>query len=91
MALIFFAGLVSHGFSLVGFFLSGAEIISAAEQQLLSADGVKDTSFVTVRVTLDEDSKVLVEGFQVSKQCMEMVAEGVIGGKTFLMKIYVNS
>jgi len=51
-----------------------------AEQQLEAAQGVEDTPFVTVKMTLDakENDKVVVEGYQMSKQCMELVAEGVI-------------
>lgn len=82
-----------------GFFFSGPEILFAAEQQLEAAQGVNDTPFVTVKVTLDaEKSQAVVEvrnssivivsngiiavilfkAFQVSKQCMEMTAEGVL-------------
>jgi nuclear protein localization family protein 4 len=62
-----------------GFFLSGNEIITAAELQLEAANGVEDTPFVTVSVTLTEDNKVLAYGYQVSKMCMEMAAEGALG------------
>ncbi|KAL7484512.1 hypothetical protein ACHAW6_010159 [Cyclotella cf. meneghiniana] len=58
-----------------GFQLSSAEIIMAAELQLESAGGVEPTPFVTIRVTVDDDGNVVVEAFQVSLQCMEMVAE----------------
>jgi nuclear protein localization family protein 4 len=58
-----------------GFQLSNAEVIMAAELQLESAGGVEPTPFVTVRVTVDDDGQVVVEAFQVSLQCMEMVAE----------------
>jgi len=58
-----------------GFQLSAAEIIMAAELQLESAGGVEPTPFVTVRVTVSDDGNVVVEAFQVSLQCMEMVAE----------------
>lgn len=53
-------------------------MLFTAEQQLEAADGVNDTPFITVRVTLDEKSQAHVDAFQVSKQCMEMVAEGVL-------------
>lgn len=36
-----------------------------AEQQLEAADGIEDTPFVTVKVTLDENSQAVVEAFQV--------------------------
>lgn len=60
------------------FHLSGLEVITAAELQLEAAEGVNDTSFVTVKITLTEDDKVDVHACQVSKQCMEMVAEGAL-------------
>ena len=47
----------------------------AAELQLESAGGIEPTPFVTVRVTVGDDGNVIVEAFQVSLQCMEMVAE----------------
>ena len=58
-----------------GFVMSSAEIIMAAELQLESAGGIEETPFVTVKVTLGDDGNASVEAFQVSKQCMEMVAE----------------
>lgn len=61
-----------------GFFLSAAEVITAAEFQLEAAGGIADTPFVTVMVTVNEDANVTVEGYQVSKQCMDMVAEGAL-------------
>lgn len=61
-----------------GFFFSSLEVITAAELQLEAAKGVAETSFVTVKVTLNEEGAVIVEGFQVSQQCMEMVAESVL-------------
>ena len=39
---------------------------------------MKDTPFVTIKCTLDEEGKPESAAFQVNKQCMEMVAEGVI-------------
>ncbi|KAL3789588.1 hypothetical protein ACHAWO_009151 [Cyclotella atomus] len=58
-----------------GFQMSNAEIIMAAELQLECAGGVEPTPFVTVRVTVNDDGMVSVDAFQVSLQCMEMVAE----------------
>jgi nuclear protein localization family protein 4 len=59
-----------------GFVLSGAEILMAAELQLEAAGGVEETPFVTVKVApRREDGTVSVEAFQVSQQCMAMVAE----------------
>ena len=58
-----------------GYVLSSAEVIMAAELQLEAAGGVEETPFVTVKVTRGDDGNVSVEAFQVSQQCMEMVAE----------------
>ena len=58
-----------------GFQLSAAEVIMAAELQLECAGGIEPTPFVTVRVTVGDEGNVVVEAFQVSLQCMEMVAE----------------
>mmetsp|Transcript_22422 Transcript_22422/g.28296 ORF Transcript_22422/g.28296 Transcript_22422/m.28296 type:complete len:509 (+) Transcript_22422:85-1611(+) len=58
-----------------GFQLSASEIIMAAEYQLESAGGIEPTPFVTVKVTVGDDGNVSFEAFQVSQQCMEMVAE----------------
>lgn len=58
-----------------GFVLSAAEVIMAAELQLEAAGGVEETPFVTVKVTQGQDGNVSVEAFQVSQQCMAMVAE----------------
>lgn len=33
---------------------------------------------MTVKVTIDEENSTVVEGYQVSQQCMEMAAEGVL-------------
>lgn len=55
--------------------MSNAEIIMAAELQLQAADGVEETPFVTVKVAPSLDGTVSVEAFQVSQQCMAMVAE----------------
>jgi nuclear protein localization protein 4 homolog len=54
--------------------LTSAEVIMAAELQLEAANGVEETPFVTVKV-LQGDTGVSVEAFQVSQQCMAMVAE----------------
>jgi nuclear protein localization protein 4 homolog len=58
-----------------GFVMNNAEVIMAAEFQLESAGGVEETPFVTVKVTRGKDGHVSVEAFQVSQQCMAMVAE----------------
>ena len=61
-----------------GFQMSSAEVIMAAELQVESAEGVEETPFVTVKVTVGDDGNVSFEAYQVSKQCMEMVAEGAL-------------
>mmetsp|Transcript_1341 Transcript_1341/g.1591 ORF Transcript_1341/g.1591 Transcript_1341/m.1591 type:complete len:507 (+) Transcript_1341:96-1616(+) len=58
-----------------GFQMSAAEVIMAAELQIECAEGIQETPFVTVKVTAGDDGNVSFEAFQVSKQCMEMVAE----------------
>jgi nuclear protein localization protein 4 homolog len=58
-----------------GYVLSAAEIIMAAELQLEAASGVEETPFCTVKVTMGKDGNISVEAFQVSQQCMAMVAE----------------
>jgi len=58
-----------------GFVMSSAEVIMAAEFQLEAAGGVEETPFVTVKVFPKSNGTVSVEAFQVSQQCMAMVAE----------------
>lgn len=48
------------------FFLSGPEVLFAAEQQLEAAGGIGDTAFVTIKLTLDDKGQGVVEAFQVS-------------------------
>mmetsp|Transcript_18926 Transcript_18926/g.52845 ORF Transcript_18926/g.52845 Transcript_18926/m.52845 type:complete len:468 (-) Transcript_18926:236-1639(-) len=55
--------------------LTTAEVIMAAELQLEAAGGVEETPFVTIKVGKGKDGNVGVEAFQVSQQCMAMVAE----------------
>lgn len=45
---------------------------------------------MTVKVTLDDKGQSVVEAFQVSQQCMEMVAEGVLEISTHLGSLKVN-
>ena len=49
--------------------------MQSAEYQLEAADGINETPFVTVTVAPSPDGTVSVEAFQVSQQCMAMVAE----------------
>ncbi len=58
--------------------MTAAEIIMAAELQLEAADGVNETPFVTVKVAPGADGTVSVEAFQMSQQCMSMVAENAL-------------
>jgi len=58
-----------------GIVLTAAEVIMAAELQLEAADGMEETPFVTIKVGQGKDGNVGVEAFQVSQQCMAMVAE----------------
>eukprot|EP00591_Stephanopyxis_turris_P003398 CAMPEP_0195517380 /NCGR_PEP_ID=MMETSP0794_2-20130614/10628_1 /TAXON_ID=515487 /ORGANISM="Stephanopyxis turris, Strain CCMP 815" /LENGTH=404 /DNA_ID=CAMNT_0040646177 /DNA_START=353 /DNA_END=1567 /DNA_ORIENTATION=+ len=61
-----------------GFQMSAAEVVMAAEFQLEAAEGVNPTPFVSVKVTVGTDGNASFEAFQMSKQCMEMVAEGAL-------------
>jgi nuclear protein localization family protein 4 len=59
-----------------GFVFTAAAILMAAEMQLKAASGVEETPFVTIQVAPSpEDGHVTVEAFQMSQQCMAMVAE----------------
>jgi nuclear protein localization protein 4 homolog len=58
-----------------GYVMSAGEVIMAAEYQLDNAKGVYETPFVTIKVTPSLTGQVSVEAFQVSQQCMAMVAE----------------
>lgn len=62
-----------------GFLFSGAEILQAAQFQLEAADGVHETAFVSVKVYVNEQGEANFEAYQVSQQCMSMVAEGALG------------
>ena len=65
-----------------GFVFSGEEAIQAAMEQLEAADGVAETPYVSVRVTVNEKGEANFEAYQVSQQCMAMVAEGALQGGT---------
>ena len=72
---------------------TGAEVIAAAEQQLEAAGGIVDTSFITITVTIaaDDPSKREVFAYQVTKQGMEMAAEGALLVSPHLGKLcFVN-
>jgi len=62
-----------------GFFFSAQEVVHAAYGQLEAGDGPNATPFVTVRVTVNaEDGTSAFDAYQVSTQCLEMVAEGAL-------------
>jgi hypothetical protein len=42
----------------------------AAEQQLEAAQGVQDTPFVTMKLTINEQHEIIVEAFQVLRVCV---------------------
>ena len=44
----------------------------------MSAEGLNDTNFVTVKCTVNEEGHANFDAFQISKQCMEMAAEGAL-------------
>ncbi len=73
-----------------GFFFSGPEVLFTAEQQLEFAQGIEESTFATIRVTVGEDGLSEVEAYQVTKQCMELTAEGVIGVSANLGNVSVN-
>eukprot|EP00945_MAST-04E_sp_MAST-4E-sp1_P008217 g8217.t1 len=60
------------------FHFQSNEVLLAAENQLLAGDEKMESPFVTVKVFRDDDGNVAFEGYQMSKQCLEMVAEGAI-------------
>ena len=62
--------IVAHPPREKGFHMSAAEVIAAAEFQLEAANGVEETPFVTVKVTVNEDNNVYAEGFQV---CLKLL------------------
>ena len=71
--------IIAHPLREKGFNLSGSEVIEAAEQQLLAKGGVGETPFITIRFTIDPETDLpYAEGYQMSQQCMEMAAEGVL-------------
>jgi hypothetical protein len=52
----------------VSFFFSNVEVLFGAEQQLEAAGGIADTLFAAIKVTIDAESKPLVEAWQVGRQ-----------------------
>jgi hypothetical protein len=50
----------------------------AAENQLLAGDEKMQSPFVTVKVTLNEENNSDFQACQMSRQCLELVAEGAL-------------
>ena len=60
------------------FRFTGFECIEAASQQLEATNGDIHAPFVTVKVSCDEQGMAVFDAFQLSPQCVEMVAEGAL-------------
>jgi hypothetical protein len=60
-----FSSLLLSALPVLRFHFSGAEVMFAAEQQLEAAQGVQDTPFVTMKLTINEQHEIIVEAFQV--------------------------
>ena len=81
------------------FYLSGAEVIAAAEQQLETAGGVEDTPFVTITVTIDaaDSAKRIVSAYQVKGGlhliflCFDLSSFSFNGGKCFQYVLYISN
>ena len=54
------------------------EILLSAENQLLAGDEKMESPFITVKCFKNEENNVEFEAYQMSKQCLEMVAEEVL-------------
>ena len=61
-----------------GFHFAANEVILCAENQLLAGDDKMQSPFVTVKVSLDENDMADFQAYQMSKQCLELVAEGAL-------------
>eukprot|EP00949_MAST-11_sp_MAST-11-sp1_P000839 g839.t1 len=61
-----------------GFHMAANEVILCAENQLLAGDEKKESPFVTVKVTKNEQGESDFQAFQMTKQCLELVAEGAL-------------
>ena len=57
---------------------SANEIIMCAENQLLAGDEDMSSPFVTVKVTLNANNETDFQAYQMSKQCLELCAEGAL-------------
>ena len=54
----------------------------AAELQLEAAGGIEDTSFVTMKLTIDDKAQIIVEAYQVS-------AAQLLRSSVFVLVLYV--
>ena len=54
------------------------QVLMAADLQLVAGQGAAETAFVTVKASVNASGNAHFEAFQVSVQCMEMVAEGAL-------------
>jgi nuclear protein localization protein 4 homolog len=61
-----------------GYRFQSNEVLLCAENQLLAGDTEMKSPFVTVKVMIGEDGNVAFDAFQMSKQCLEMTAEGAL-------------
>jgi nuclear protein localization family protein 4 len=61
-----------------GHHFSANEVIMCAENQLLAGDEDMQSPFVTVKVTLNENNESDFQAYQLSRQCLELVAEGAL-------------
>ena len=57
---------------------SAREIIQAGQQCLEAGEGAFDSPFVIVKVFPEEDGSVAFDAFQLTPQCLEMVAEDAL-------------
>jgi len=69
--------IVSHPPS-TDFVLNSTEICVGAEQSLEATQGERESPFVVVRVTLNEEGNVIFEPYTLTPTCLDMVAEGAI-------------
>ena len=54
------------------------KFLLSAENQLLAGDEKMESPFITVKCFKNEENNVEFEAYQMSKQCLEMVAEEVL-------------
>lgn len=57
-----------------GFVFNSEEVIMAAEMQLVDADGLTDTNFVTVKCTVNEEVSLTRKAKQLSDNAVKVTA-----------------